>query len=410
MPGDKKLRICAPAIVLSALCLALLRSANIKAHACEQTSEPNRAGAAPSENPPPPPADVLPLKPELPCSAVSPTPLNAYRVELTAEQEKRALALYGRSIVITAHDHCFHPGDFRDMEAGGITVRTIKPTVDGIFWLGHKRYRIESEVAGWEQRGKIAIGIIEEEARNSGGKILIVRRVADIERAKRAHKLGVILSFEGARPLGGKLENVRRFYDLGLRELQLYWAVPSPLKNPDGTLSALGLQVIREMDRLGIVIDLSHMSAAAFEQAIAATHNPVVLSHCAVATVSEGKPNSEGTDQLGDDTIRAMAKNGGVICLHFYEGYIHPHHGPHATVEDLVDHMDYIKRLVGIDYVALGTDYFPEEGYRWIEGAENMRGMPNVAREMVRRGYTDQEIQRVMGSNLMRVYRKVWKN
>jgi membrane dipeptidase len=320
------------------------------------------------------------------------------------------MALYSRSIVITAHDHCFHAGDFSDMEAGGITVRTIKPTVDGIFWYERRPYSIDSEVAGWEQRGKMAIGIIEQEARNSREKVLIVRRVVDIERAKREHKLGVILSFEGARPLAGNLENVQTFYDLGLRELQLYWAVPSPLKNTDETLSAFGVQVIREMDRLGIVIDLSHMTGAAFEQAMAATDNPVVISHCGVAAVSIGKPTSEGTDQLGDNTIRAIAKKGGVICLHFYEGYIHPHHGPHATVEDLVDHMDYTKRLVGIDYVVLGTDYFPWEGYPWIEGAENMREMPNVAREMVRRGYTDDEIEKVLGLNLMRVYRKVWKN
>ena len=142
-------------------------------------------------------------------------------------------------------------------------------------------------------------------------------------------------------------------------------------------------------------------------QAMETTTDPVVISHCAIAAVSGAKPG--GTDQLSDDTVRRMAKNGGAICMHFYEGYIRPRHGEHATVVDLVDHMDYIKRLVGIDSVALGVDYFPERGWRFVEGAEKMRDMPNVVREMVRRGYSDEEIEKVLGLNLMRVYRKVWK-
>jgi membrane dipeptidase len=316
---------------------------------------------------------------------------------------------------MTAHDHCFPPGDFDDMESGGVTVRTIKLTEDPAFWWHRERYRIDSEVEGWEHRGKMAIEILEKEAQNSQGKVIIVRSVADIERAKREHKLGVIMSFEGARPLEGKLENVKMFYDLGLRDLEFFLPTASAVRSPDGTLSDFGLRVIKEMDRLGMVIDLSHMSGNAFAQALATTHNPIILSHCGIAAVSLGNSSSTGTDQLGDDTIRAIAKNGGVICLHFYDVYIHPHHGAHATVEDLVDHIDYIKRLVGIDYVGLGPDYFPEDvnsrfrvGARFIEGAENMRDMPNIAREMVRRGYTDPEIQKVLGLNLLRLYGKVW--
>lgn len=353
----------------------------------------------------PPPADRLPLKPDMPCSAVvEPSP---YKVALTPAQEKRALRVYRKSIVITAHDHCFDSGDFRDQEQGGITVRTIKLTTDGIFWEGAKRFDIKSPVTGWEERGKMAVRILEEEVAAGQGKILVVRSVADIRRAKREKKLGVILSFEGGRPLAGKLENLKMFHDLGLRDLQTFWGVSSPLKRPDNTYSDFGLDVVREANRLGIVLDLSHHRAEAFAQALAATRHPVVISHCAVAAVS-GAGGGGGTDQLNDDTIRALAKNGGVICLHFYQGYIRPHHGPRATVEDLVDHMEYIKKLVGIDYVSLGVDMFPEKTYPWLQGAETLRDMPNVGREMVRRGFTDEEIEKVLGLNLMRVYRKVW--
>src|SRR3989442_62910 len=105
MSGPEKLRMCAPGVVFLALCLASLRSTHIKASTSQQMNEPNPTAPAPSANWPPPPADVLPLKPKFPCSVVSPTPLARYQVRLSTEQEKRALALYGRSIVITAHDH-----------------------------------------------------------------------------------------------------------------------------------------------------------------------------------------------------------------------------------------------------------------------------------------------------------------
>ena len=293
------------------------------------------------------------------------------------------------------------------MEAAGITVRTIKPTVDGIYITGAKRYRIDEAVDGWFERGSKALDILDSRIAESRGKVSVIRSVGDIERAKREHKLGIIYSLEGGRPLAGKLDNLEVFYKRGLREMQLFWAVPSPLKSPTQTLSDFGLAVLREMNRLGIVIDLSHMPDVTFQQAIDTTTAPIVISHCAVAAVSGVK--SRGTDQLSDDAVRQVAKNGGAICLHFYEGYIRPRHGEHATVVDLVDHIDYIKRLVGIDSVALGSDYFPEKGWRFVEGVEKMRGVPNVVREMVHRGYSDEDIEKVLGRNLMRIYGKVWK-
>src|SRR4030095_10105176 len=98
--------------------------------------------------PPPPRADHLPIESGVPCSTAVDQPPNSFRVPLSAEQEARALAVYRRSIVITAHDHCFDPGDFRDMEAAGITVRTIKPTVDGVLFTGAKRYRLHETADG----------------------------------------------------------------------------------------------------------------------------------------------------------------------------------------------------------------------------------------------------------------------
>jgi membrane dipeptidase len=251
------------------------------------------------------------------------------------------------------------------------------------------------------------LDLLDRRLAEARGRFLLVRGVADIRRARRECKCGIIYGFEGARPLAGDLGNLRKFYDRGLRELQLFWAVPSPLKQPDGSLTDFGGSVVREANQLGILLDLSHMNDAAFRQVMETSTRPVIVSHCGVAAVSGRKGG--GTDQLNDETIRRIAGAGGVIGLHFYEGYITARHGEHSTVTDLVDHIDYIKRLVGIDCVALGADYFPESGWRWIEGAERMAGIPNVAREMVRRGYSDVEIEQVLGGNLIRLYGKVWK-
>jgi len=357
--------------------------------------------------PSPPPSDILTLEPSIPCSVAADQPSSGYRIELSPDQERHAIALWRKAIVITAHDHCFHAGDFDDMARAGITVRTIKPVVDGIFWRGVRRYRIDAETEGWVERGKNALRILDRQIEARGGRTIKILTADDIYRAKRENRTGIIYSFEGARPLAGKMENLRTFYEMGLREMQLFWAVPSLVKNNDGTLSAFGLDVIREMNRLGILIDLSHMSDAAFKQAINTTTKPIVVSHCGIGAVSGG--GGRGSDNLSDDNIRSIAANQGVICVHFYEGYIRPHHGPHATVEDLVDHIDYVRKLVGIDSVALGVDYFPESGWRWVEGAERMEYMPNVLREMLRRGFTDEEIEKVLGGNLIRVYRSVWK-
>ena len=356
----------------------------------------------------PPSADTFPLEAGISCEAANDQPRTPYVNRLTPEQERRALELYRRAIIITTHDHCHDPQDYLDAARAGITARTIKPLTDGYYRRGPERFPIEEPVVGWEARGRAMLTLMEKQAAESRGKIRIVRSVADIEKIKRDGAQGVILSFEGGRPLGGKLENVAMFQQLGLRELQLHWAVPSPLKSADGGLNEFGKDVIREANRVGLLIDISHMPERNFLPALETTRRPVVISHCAITfTAKTERPN---TDRLDDETIRRIAANRGVISLHFLEGYVQPQRGKeHAGVEDLVDEMDHIKKVAGIDWIGLGPDYSPMKGWRWIEGAESYAGMPNVVREMVRRGYTGEETEKVLGRNLMRLYGEVWK-
>lgn len=353
-------------------------------------------------------ANAYPIATNVSCGSAPEQPVRDFRVRLSPEQERRAKTLYRRAIIITAHDHCLHADDFREQADAGITVRVVKPLTDGYYRKGAARFPIEAAVEGWEARGRAAIAIVEKQVAESRGKIIIIRTMADIERAKRERRSGVILSFEGARPLEGRLGNVAMYQRLGLRELQLFWAVPNPLKNPLGQLNDFGKDVIREMNRVGLVLDIAHMGEDSYSLALETADQPVVLSHCAVG-FTEKSSSGSNTDVLDDVTIRRIAAKGGVMCLLFIDGYIRPRHATkYPTVEDLVDHVDHIRKVAGIDHVGLGPDYSPMKGWRWIQGAERMQRMPNIVRVMVQRGYTDQEIEKVLGQNLMRVYKQVW--
>jgi membrane dipeptidase len=337
------------------------------------------------------------------------------KVPLSPAQEERAMGVYRRSRVILAHSHSVEPWDFQEMRESGIHAVILKVDVDGINVLkGAVRTDVPA-AEDWFPRGNRAMQRILELAAQPENGILIVRSAGDFDRAQREGKVGIVLSFEGARPLCGQLKNVKHFHDLGMRELQLWWAVPNETKTPDQQqLNAFGLDLIRELNRIGIVIDLSHMTGKAFGQAMATTRLPVIISHCSVNELYEksapGDRTLSGTDLLNDASIRAMAANGGLICVHFVTpDYIKARHGSKATVEDLVDHIDYIRGLAGIDSVGLGPDYLPEPGWRWVESAGQMRLLPNVVREMVRRNFTDEEIEKVLGKNLVRVLAANWE-
>ena len=161
--------------------------------------------------------------------------------------------------------------------------------------------------------------------------------------------------------LEGELNLLKIFYSLGLRELQLTWAFENQLANSNG-LTDFGMDVVREMNRLGIMIDLTHIPQKAFDAVLSLTKHPVMISHCAVGAVSA---------DLSDEQIKAVAQNGGVLGLHFYWTYMAKRFpdgriADNISVSDLVDHIDYIADLVGIDYVGLGADFFPTHG-EWAE-------------------------------------------
>lgn len=320
-------------------------------------------------------------------------------------------------MVVLTHDHLANRAALDAMLAGGVTAKVLHLTVDALIWeYGGARYlesQSQREGAGWRAIALGALGRVTRTIHSEPRKFALVNRPAHILKAKRERRAGVILGFEGAKPLEGSLQNLREFHSLGVRVIQLTWAVPNLLveQDCDAGLTAFGRDVIREMNRLGMIIDIAHLtylSRRAFFQAVELSEKPVLAGHNTVRPLA---PQGE----LDEEQARAIAARGGVIGLHFCSHLIRRSHDEvRATLDDVIAHVDYLASLVGIDHVALGCDFFRNDkvyarcmghNVSWVRGASSAREIPNVTRALVERGFSDSDIRKVLGLNFLRLFR-----
>ena len=260
---------------------------------------------------------------------------------------------------------------------------------------------------------------------------LLVERDDDLNRAKRERKLGIILGFQGGSPLGRNPHLVRVFHRLGVRIIQLTYnegnaLAAGCLEASNGGLTSLGVQAVQEMNRIGMVIDLSHVGARASLEAIELSQAPVIFSHSNPRALQENPRN------ISDDQIRACAAKGGVVGLATFSAFVgDTREGRHPGLDEYFRQMDYALTLAGPDHVAIGTDIFvdPTDGVWWravtgrlypevsqgmtyathnIAGFMHQSELPAVAEAMLRRGYDEHTVRKVLGENWRRVYCHVW--
>jgi len=224
----------------------------------------------------------------------------------------------------------------------------------------------------------------------------------DVVRAVGEGKVAALLSIEGADVIDGDLGVLRMLHRMGVRMVGLVHSLRNILADgvsdsrTGGGLSELGVQVVEELDRLGILIDVSHLSDAGFWDLMEIAKGPVVASHSNSRTVCNHPRN------MTDEMIEALANRGGVMGMNFAHSFVHP---THATVERVVDHIDNIVELVGPSHVGLGSDF---DGIPATpEGLEDVSKMPNITRELVRREYPEDDIRKILGENHLRVLREV---
>jgi len=265
----------------------------------------------------------------------------------------------------------------------------------------------------------------------------------DARKLKAEGKSAVFIGIENGYPVGTDISRIKQYYDLGARYITLCHSSNNDIcdsstdkSGPEfGGLSAFGEEVVREMNRTGMIIDVSHISDESFYDVLALTKAPVIASHSSCRALCESPRN------LNDDMLQALKKNGGVIQICLLSEYLkQPEPNPEfdarvqelrdkwdqmgelteeqreqrwqefsdlkdkyvvgATVEDAVNHIQHVVDVIGIDYVGIGSDF---DGGGGITGCSDVSGMKNITRELIRRGYSREDIARIWGGNFLRV-------
>lgn len=252
-------------------------------------------------------------------------------------------------------------------------------------------------------RGKMLA--VRDYIRARRGKAAVALCADDIVRNKKRHKLSLVLGIENGYPLGTDLSRVQEFYDLGARIITLSHNYDNDIcdasRYPQGTwggLSPFGKEVVKEMNRLGMIVDCSHASTATLYDCLALSTAPVVCSHSCVYAIKDHPRN------LTDDEIRAIAEKGGVIQVTTGRWALSWLPNAEVNIGTFCDHVEYIRNLVGVEYVGIGTDF---DGGGGMNGLEDASKMKYITAELMRRGWTDSELELFWGGNFLRVMRAV---
>jgi membrane dipeptidase len=299
------------------------------------------------------------------------------------------------------------------------------------------------------------IDSVYEQAAHHPDRMMMAFSVADIERAHKEHKLAALMGIEGGHSIENDMHLLRDYYRLGVRYMTLSWSntnewadssgdIDNPKIQHHNGLTDFGKQVVLEMNRLGMMVDISHVADKTFWDAIATTKAPVIASHSSARALVDAPRN------MTDDMLRAVAKNGGVVQVNFFSGfddedflkalraqdkdqaaaiqkyldslraqgkpvnYIEVDRIerewmakiPRPPFKSLIDHIDHIAKVAGVDHVGLGSDFDGVSGAT-PQGMDSAADLPRITQALLDRGYSADDIKKILGGNLLRVFRQV---
>ena len=244
-----------------------------------------------------------------------------------------------------------------------------------------------------------------------------VTSAAGIRSAFAAGRIGSLLGMEGGHVLENSLGALRAYYALGARYMTLThnvtldWADAALGEPKHGGLTAFGKEVVREMNRLGMLLDLSHVSPAVMSDALTVSEAPVIFSHSAARALVDHRRN------VPDSILVRVARNGGVVMVPFVPGFVSnavrawndssetwraSHPAPRATIADVADHLDHVRKVAGVDHVGIGSDF---DGItETVQGLEDVSTFPALFLELARRGWKEAELRKLAGENLLRAF------
>ena len=373
------------------------------------------------------------------------TPLHAQDDALLA----RALRLHAQTPLIDGHNDL--PWEIREKAGSDLArmnpdsaltaqhtdvARLREGRVGGVFWAAYIPFaRTGSARMAMEQ-----IDLIHRMVEASP-QLEMALTAADVERIHRQGRIASLIGIEGGHAIENSLGALRQFYGMGARYLTLThsanldWADAATDSVRHDGLTRFGEEVVREMNRLGMLVDLSHVSPATMHDALRVSEAPVIFSHSSARALADHPRN------IPDDVLRALRGNGGVAMINFYSGFLEPsaaqamremfevqrrfreqHAGdPEAgmrayrewqrqnpiargTLATAADHIEHVIRIAGIDHVGLGSDF---DGVTSLpEGLEDVARFPYLTAELLRRGHPDADVRKILGGNILRVMRE----
>ena len=373
------------------------------------------------------------------------------------EVSPRARQLHDRAIVVDTHDDTTQRLVFDkgfDLAArnknGNIDIPRMKDGgLDALFFS----IWVPSDITGPPavKRALDQIDAVREAARLHPGDLVLATTAADVRRAAAGHKIAALMGMEGGHMIDDDLRLLRDYAALGVRYMTLThfknnnWADSSTDQPAHNGLTDFGKDVVREMNRLGMMVDISHVADKTFSDALAVTTAPVIASHSSCRAIANHPRN------MTDDMLRALAKNGGVVMINYHAGFLSEefrtasekrsgtivasmdamskkcggneacttmesdridHEAmlkgelPRVTWDKIVEHIDHAVQIAGADHVGLGSDF---DGATMPLGMEDASKLPKITEALLRRGHSEQDVEKILGGNILRVMDEVEK-
>lgn len=364
---------------------------------------------------------------------------------------QRALQIHRRAIVVDTHNDVTSAMTNDDFDLSGTPPAPYRTTIARMkqggltgefFSLYIKPWYVQN--GGAARRTLDMIDSVYRAVERHPRDLMIATSVADIRRAKRLGKVAALMGIEGGHAIEDSLPTLREFHRLGVRYMTLTWnntnnwADAGRGEKKHNGLSDFGKEVVREMNRLGMLIDVSHVSDKTMSDALDVSKAPVIASHSSARALSDVPRN------IPDDLLKRIAKNGGVVCINFYTMFVDvnsvrplsdardaklkaqqdaidekykndperrsdesfkleaAHPLPPLPISKLIDHIDHIVKVAGIDHVGIGADF--DGATDMPEGAEDVSMLPNITYELLKRGYSERDIRKILGENFLRAF------